>query len=57
MVQDGVAEIAHWRGWQMEVRDVSGTVLFTIGFEAPLIEAQIAAEASANETYAYNEAA
>jgi hypothetical protein len=57
MVQDGVAEIAHWRGWQMEVRDASGTVLFTIGFEAPLIEAQIAAEASANETYAYNKAA
>ena len=57
MVQDGVAEIAHWRGWQMEVRDASGTVLFTIGFEAPLIEAQIAAEASANEIYAYNKAA
>ena len=36
MVQDGIAEIAHWRGWQMEARDASGTVLFTMGFEAPL---------------------
>ena len=27
MAQDGVAEIAHWRGWQMEARDASGTVL------------------------------
>ena len=36
-------------GGRWEVQDVSGTVLFTIGFEAPLIEAQIAAEASANE--------
>src|SRR5215218_8764828 len=34
MVQDGVAEIAHWRGWEMEARDASGTVLFTIGFDA-----------------------
>ena len=56
MAQDGLAEIAHWRGWQMEARDASGTVLFTVGFEAPLSEAQ-AAEASANETYAYDQAA
>ena len=56
MAQDGVAEIAHWRGWQMEARDASGTVLFTVGFEAPLVEDQ-ADEASTNETYAYNKAA
>ena len=50
MVQDGVAEIAHWRGWQMEARDASGTVLFTVGFEALIpAEAQAAAEASTNE--------
>ena len=58
MVQDGVAEIAHWRGWQMEVRDASGTVLFTLGFDALIpAEAQAAAEASTKETYAYNKAA
>jgi hypothetical protein len=34
MVQDGVAEIAHWRGWEMEARDASGTVLFTVDFDA-----------------------
>ena len=45
-------------GGRWRSRDVSGTVLFTIGFEAPLIgEAQNAAEASPNETYAYNKAA
>ena len=56
MAQDGVAEIAHWRGWQMEAQDASGTVLFTVGFEASLVEDQ-ADEASTNETYAYNKAA
>jgi len=56
MAQDGVAEIAHWRGWQMEARDASGTILFTMDFEAPLSEAH-ADEASTNETYAYNKAA
>jgi len=56
MAQDGVAEIAHWRGWQMEARDASGTVLFTVGFEASLVEDQ-ATEASANETHAYDKAA
>ena len=65
MVQDGVAEIAHLRGWELEARDASGTVLFTVGFDAPLpaearkAEAQAAAEASTNEdgTYADNTAA
>ena len=33
MVQDGVAEIAHWRGWEIETRDASGAVLFTTGLE------------------------
>ena len=56
MVQDGVAEIARWRGWVLEARDASGTVLFTMDFEAPLSEAH-ADEASTNETYAYNKAA
>src|SRR3954447_16162106 len=62
MVQDGVAEIAHWRGWEMEARDASGTVLFTMGFDAPLTvdarkaEAQVVAEALPKEdgTYAYD---
>jgi uncharacterized protein DUF6894 len=65
MVQDGIAEIARWRGWELEARDASGTVLFTVGFDAVLTaearkaEAQAAAEASTNEdgTYAYNKAA
>ena len=57
MVQDGVAEIAHWRGWALEARDASGTVLFTFGFEAPLMKAQAAAEASTTETYSYDKAA
>jgi hypothetical protein len=60
MVQDGVAEIAHWRGWQMEARDASGTVLFTMGFDALIpAEARPSAEASTNEDgiYAYDKAA
>src|SRR3954454_12664209 len=65
MVQDGVAEIAHWRGWQMEARDASGAVLFTMGFDAPLpaeaqkAEAKAVAEASTKEdgAYAYDKAA
>ena len=65
MVQDGVAEIAHWRGWEMEARDASGAVLFTVGFDAPLTvdarkaEAQVVAEALPKEdgTYAYDKAA
>src|SRR3954451_6074830 len=64
MSQDGVAEIAHWRGWQMEARDASRTTLFMMGFDAVLTaeagkpEAQAAAEASTNEdgTYGYNKA-
>ena len=65
MSQDGVAEIAHWRGWEVEARNASGTVLFTVGFDAVLTaearkaETQVVAEASTNEdgAYAYNEAA
>ena len=56
MVQEGVTEIARWRGWALEARDASGTVLFTVGFDAPLMEAH-AAEASTTETYAYDKAA
>jgi hypothetical protein len=57
MVQDGVAEIAHWRGWEMEARDASGTVLFTMGFDA-LIPAEISGtEASTKEPYTYDKAA
>jgi hypothetical protein len=43
----------------LEARDASGTVLFTFGFEAPLMKAQAAAEASTNEDgiYAYDKAA
>ena len=58
MVQDGVAEIAHWRGWEMEARDASGTVLFTMGFDARISAgAQATAEASTTETYTYDKAA
>ena len=65
MAQDGIAEIAHWRGWQMEARDASGTVLFTMGFDAPLTaearkaEAQAVAEdiTKADGTCAYDKAA
>ena|SRR5690349_17322248 len=64
MAQDGVAEIAHWRGWEIEARDASGTVLFTVGFDALLSAAAQraevqAAEVSSNEgsTYAYDQAA
>ena len=58
MAQDGIADIAHWRGWEMEARDASGTILFTMGFDALIpAEAQAAAEASTTETYTYNKAA
>ena len=58
MVQDGIAEIAHWRGWEMEARDASGTVLFTVGFDALIpAEAGAIAEASTTETYTYDKAA
>src|SRR5215213_1523660 len=65
MAQDGVAEIAHWRGWEVEARDALGTVLFTMGFDAPLpsearkAEVEAAAKASTKEdgAYAYDKAA
>ena len=58
-VQEGATEeIARWRGWALEARDASGTVLFTMGFDALIPgEAQAAAEASTKETYAYDKAA
>jgi len=58
-IQEGAAEeIARWRGWALEARDVSGTVLFTMGFDALIpAEAQTSAEASTKETYAYDKAA
>jgi hypothetical protein len=65
MVQEAVAEIARWRGWALEARDASGTVLFTVGFEAVpgaegrTAEAQAVAETPTKEdgTYAYDKAA
>ena len=65
MSHKGVAEIAHWRGWEIEARDASGTVLFTVGFppastaEARTAEPQAAAEAPTREDggYAYDRAA
>ena len=65
MVQDGVAEIAHWRGWEIEARDASGTVLFTMGFDALIpaearkAEAHVVAEFLPKEdgTYPYDKAA
>ena len=65
MVQDGVAEIAHWRGWEIETRDASGAVLFTIGFDALLpaeaggaeVQAVLLAPSREDHTYAYDQAA
>jgi hypothetical protein len=65
MVQEGVAEIAHWRRWEIEARDTSGAVLFTMGFEALLpaqaegAAAQAVAEVSLDEesTCLYGKAA
>src|SRR3954454_10696906 len=60
MIQDGgVAEIAHWRGWELEARDASGTVLFTVGFEALIPAETQETEALPKEdgTYGYNKAA
>ena len=64
VVQDGVAEIAHWRGWGIEVRDASGTVLFTVGFDTLLTaeahgaQPQAVAEGPTEDgTYAYDKAA
>ena len=65
MLQEGIVEIAHWQGWEVQARDASGTVLFTMGFDAPLTvdarkaEAQVVAEALPKEdgTYAYDKAA
>ena len=64
-VQEGAAEIARWRGWVLEARDVSGTVLFTMGFAALLpaqaegAEVQAVAEVSSEEesTCLYGQAA
>src|SRR5215210_5968036 len=65
MIQDGIAEIARWRGWEVEARDASGAVLFTAGFDAVLTaearkaKAQVVTEASTKEdgTNAYDKAA
>src|SRR4051794_38927445 len=65
MIRDGVGELAHWRGWELEARDPSGAVLFTIGFDAALTtpdreaEVQAAAEpvAEVEGTLAYDQAA
>jgi hypothetical protein len=64
MVQDGVAEIAHWRGWEIEARDASGTVLFTVGFDTLLTAEAHGAQSQAVDegptedgAYAYNKAA
>jgi hypothetical protein len=63
MARDGVAEIAHWRGWEIETRDASGAVLFTIGFDALLPPEARGAEVQAvlgveeDSTYAYGKAA
>jgi len=59
MVQDGIAEIAHWRGWEMEARDASGTVLFTMGLDAliPAETQEIEASTKEDGAYAYDKAA
>ena len=65
MIRDGVGELAHWRGWELEARDASGAVLFTIGFDAALTtpdrEAEVHAAAEsvgeAGAALAYDQAA
>ena len=65
MVEEGIGEIAHGRGWAIEARDPCGTVLFTMGFAALLpadaegAEAQAVAEVSSDEesTCLYGQAA
>src|SRR5215210_831798 len=59
MLQDGLAEIARWRGWELEARNASGIVLFTMGFDAPPPVEARKAEALPKEdgTYAYDKAA
>src|SRR3954453_7514511 len=65
MVQDGTAEIAHWRGWEIEARDASGTVLFTMGFDILLtaetqeveVQAVVPSVTDGDSTYAYGKAA
>jgi hypothetical protein len=60
MVQDGIAEIARWRGWEIEARDASGAILFTVGFDALLPagtgedEVQAVVEVSSNEDSIYH---
>ena len=55
MFRESVMDIARWRGWALEARDASGTVLFTVGFDAVFTteareaEAQAAAEALPKE--------
>ena len=58
-VQEGAAEeIARWRGWALEARDASGTVLFTMGFDALIpAEAQADAASTENGAYTYDKAA
>ena len=56
MVQDGIAEIAHWRGWQMEDEMLPEPSCSQWALRPRSAEDQ-AAETSANETYAYNKAA
>ena len=65
MFRESVMDIARWRGWALEARDASGTVLFTVGFDAVFTteareaEAQAVAESVTDEdsTDAYNKAA
>jgi hypothetical protein len=36
MLPEGVVEIARWQGWEVQARDASGTVLFTMSLDALL---------------------
>src|SRR6476469_4157550 len=67
MVQDGVADCRDraLAGWEIETRDASGAVLFTIGFDALLppeargaeVQAPVAVSLEEDGTYAYGKAA
>jgi hypothetical protein len=59
MLQEDAAEIARWREWVLEARDASGTVLFTMGFDALLPAETQETKAATNEdgTYTYDKVA
>ncbi len=54
MISNGVGEVARWRGWRLEGRDASGTVLFTVSFDTEVAAGALSPE---GQDYAYDQAA